>query len=385
VYLDHAATTPVDPRVLAAMLPHFAQSYGNPSSIHFFGQQAEAAVEAARQGVASVLGCTPSEVIFTGCGSESDNLALRGAAFAARERRGADRLLISPVEHAAVMQTARQLRQHFGFHIDWLPIDAYGRVDPDDLRRRLTPATAVVSIVCANNEIGTVNPIAMLTGECRAAGMPFHTDAVQAASQLPIDVRDLGVDLLALGAHKFYGPKGVGALYARDGVAFLPWMTGGSQEGGRRAGTHNVPLIVGLSEALRLTALERAQRNAHRAALRDRIIGEALERIPEIQLTGHPVDRLPNHASFVMRGVDGNALLAALDLEGFACSSGSACKSGAPEPSEILLALGLPPALALGSLRVSVGKDTHTEDVDRFLEVLPHIVARLRRSSSGIQ
>jgi len=383
VYLDHAATTPVDPRVLEAMLPHFSQAYGNPSSVHTFGQQAEAAVESARAGVATILGCSPSELVFTGCGSESDNLALRGAAFAERQRRTADRILISPVEHAAVLQTARQLQRHFGFQLDWLPVDPYGRVSPDDLREKLSPSTAVVSIVYANNEIGTINPIAALAAECRAIGIPFHTDAVQAASQLPIDVGTLGVDLLAVGAHKFYGPKGVGALFVKDGLALLPWLTGGSQEHGLRAGTHNVPLIVGLAEALRLTSRERDQRNAPMAALRDRIIRSVLDRVSDSQLTGHPTERLPNHASFVFRGVDGNALLAALDLEGFACSSGSACKSGAPEPSEILLAIGLPASLALGSLRVTVGRDTRSEDIDRFLDLLPQVIARLRRTASA--
>jgi cysteine desulfurase len=367
------------------MLPYFSQAYGNPSSVHTFGQQADAAVEAARAGVAAVLGCTASEVIFTGCGSESDNLALRGAAFAERDRRAADRLLISPVEHPAVLRTARQLEQHFGFHIDWLRVDQYGRVAPDELHTQLLPSTAVVSIVYANNEIGSINPIPALGAMCRDRGIPFHTDAVQAASQLPVDVQRLGVDLLALGAHKFYGPKGIGALYVQDGLALLPWLTGGSQEHGLRAGTHNVPLIVGLAEALRLTALERLQRNAHMAALRDRIIRGVLERVPDARLTGHPAERLPNHASFVMRGVDGNALLAALDLEGFACSSGSACRSGAPEPSEILLALGLPPALALGSLRVTVGKDTRPDDVERFLDSLPSAVDRIRRLASARQ
>jgi cysteine desulfurase len=382
VYLDHAATTPVDPRVVEAMLPHFSRTYGNPSSVHTFGQQAEAAVEAARARVAAVLGCAPSEVIFTGCGSESDNLALRGTAFAERQRRGADRLLISPVEHAAVLQTARQLQEHFGFQIDWLPVDAHGRVAAEQLRARLTARTAVVSIVYANNEIGTVNVMAGLAAECRAAGVPIHTDAVQAASQLTVDVQELGVDLLALGAHKFYGPKGVGALFIRSDLHLLPTLTGGSQEHGLRAGTHNVPLIVGMAEALQLTSLERARRNAHMTGLRDRVIAGVLEHVPNAQLTGHPTERLPNHASFVFRGVDGNALLAALDLEGFACSSGSACKSGAPEPSEILLALGLPADLALGSLRVTVGKDTRPEDIERFLDVLPQVIARLRRSSS---
>jgi cysteine desulfurase len=379
VYLDHAATTPVDPRVLAAMLPYFSETFGNPSSVHVYGQRADAAIETARAGVAAALGCSAAEVVFTGCGSESDNLALRGAAFAERQRRGADVLLLSPVEHPAVLRTARQLEQRFGFRIEWLRVDGDGRVPPDELRARLSPRAAIVSIVYANNEIGSLNAIAELSAACREMGVPFHTDAVQAASQLPIEVGPLGVDLLALGAHKFYGPKGVGALYRREGMILLPWLTGGGQEHGLRAGTHNVPLIVGLAEALRLTALERDQRNAHMAPLRDRIIRGVLEAIPDAALTGHPTERLPNHASFVMRGTDGNALLAALDIEGFACSSGSACKSGTPEPSEILLAIGLPPELALGSLRVTVGKDTLPEDVVRFLEVLPRTVERVRK------
>ncbi len=379
VYLDHAATTPVDPRVLAAMLPYFSETFGNPSSVHTYGQRADAAIEAARDRVASVVGCSASEIIFTGCGSESDNLALRGAAFAERQRRGADTLLLSPVEHPAVLRTARQLEESFGFRIEWLRVDEYGRVAPEELRARLSTRAAVVSIVYANNEIGSLNPIEELASASREMDVPFHTDAVQAASQLPIDVRVLGVDLLALGAHKFYGPKGVGALFRREGLVLLPWMTGGGQEHGLRAGTHNVPLIVGLAEALRLTALEREQRNAHMAPLRDRIIQGVLERTPEASLTGHPSERLPNHASFVIRGVEANALLAALDLEGFACSSGSACKSGAPEPSEILLAIGLPPALALSSLRVTVGKDTRLDEIERFLDVLPRTVERVRR------
>ncbi len=329
--------------------------------------------------MASIVGCSASEIVFTGCGSESDNLALRGAAFAERQRRGADTLLLSPVEHPAVLRTARQLEESFGFRIEWLRVDEYGRVAPEELRARLSPRAAVVSIVYANNEIGSLNPIAALAAVCREGGVPFHTDAVQAASQLPIDVRVLGVDMLALGAHKFYGPKGVGALYRREDLVLLPWMTGGGQEHGLRAGTHNVPLIVGLAEALRLTALEREQRNAHMAPLRDRIIQGVLERIPVASLTGHPSERLPNHASFVIRGVEANALLAALDLEGFACSSGSACKSGAPEPSEILLAIGLPPALALSSLRVTVGKDTRLDEIERFLDLLPLTVERVSR------
>jgi len=384
VYLDHAATTPVDPRVLAAMLPYFTDDFGNPSSVHRFGQRAEAAVDMARGHVAEVLGCDPSEIVFTACGSESDNLALRGAAFAERERRGADTLVVSAVEHPAVSRTARQLQDHFGFRLEIVPVDSTGRVTAEALRPHLTARTAVVSIVYANNEIGTLNPVAELAAECRALGIPVHTDAVQAASQLSVDVRALSVDLLALGAHKFYGPKGVGALYVRSGLHILPWLTGGSQEHGQRAGTHSVPLIVGIAEALRLAATEREPRNRHMLGLRDRILRAVLERIPFASLTGHPTERLPNHASFVLRGVDGNALLTALDLQGFACSSGSACKSGTPEPSEILLALGLSPQEALGSLRVTVGKDTRPEDVERFVDLLPVTAAGLHRQGADL-
>jgi cysteine desulfurase len=383
VYLDYAATTPVDPRVLAAMLPYFTDDFGNPSSVHRFGQRAEAAVDLARARVAEVLGCDPSEIVFTSCGSESDNLALRGAAFAERERRGADTLVVSAVEHPAVLRTARQLRDQFAFRLEVIPVDATGRVTAEALRPLLTVRTAVVSVVYANNEIGTINPVSGLAAECRALDIPMHTDAVQAASQLPVDVAALGVDLLALGAHKFYGPKGVGALYVRSGRRLLPWLTGGSQEHGRRAGTHNVPLIVGLAEALRLAAAERQARNRHMIGLRNRIVRAVLDRIPFACLTGHPTERLPNHASFVLRGVDGNALLAALDLHGYACSSGSACKAGTPEPSEILLALGMPPQDALGSLRVTVGKDTRQEDVEGFLDVLPATASALRRQGAG--
>ncbi len=383
VYLDHAATTPVDPRVLAAMLPYFSETYGNPSSVHAFGQRAEAALERAREQVSGVLGCRPAEVVFTACGSESDNLALRGAAFAERHRRGADTILVSAVEHPAVLKTARQLEQEFGFRLVVLAVDACGHVSPAALAEHLSPRVAVVSILYANNEIGTIHPIASLAALCRDLGVVFHTDGVQAASQLPIDVGQLGVDLLALGAHKFYGPKGVGVLYVRDGLDLLPWLTGGGQEQGRRPGTHNVPLAIGLAEALALTAAERPARNAHQQRLRDRIISTVGQRVEGARLTGHPSLRLPNHASFVFPEVDGNALLAALDARGFACSSGSACKSGTPEPSETLLALGLTPALALASLRVTVGKDTDPQDVERFLEILPQVVAALRRPADA--
>lgn len=383
VYLDHAATTPVAAEVLAAMLPCFSEDFGNPSSVHRWGQAAEARVERARAAVAGLLRAQPEEVIFTSGGSESDNLALRGAALAARQARGADHLLTTAVEHPAVLHTARALAARHGFRLELLPVDGHGLVDPQSLRQRLRPETALVSILYANNEIGTVNPIAELAAECRARGVTFHTDAVQAASLLEVDVQALGVDLLSLGAHKFYGPKGVGVLYRRAGVALAPAQTGGSQEGGLRAGTHSVPLIVGLAEALRLAAARRATDAARFTGWRRALIEGVAERIPESTLTGHPDRRLPNHASFALRGLDGNALLAALDLAGFACSSGSACKTGSPEPSEVLLALGLAPEWALGSLRVTFGRLNQEGDAQALLEALVQGVARLRQSGAA--
>jgi cysteine desulfurase len=379
IYLDYAATTPVEPRVLQAMLPFFGETFGNPSSVHTFGQQAEAALETARETVARWLNCRPDEVIFTSCGSESDNLALRGASLAMRKQRRANHLLISPVEHHAVTNTAKQLADLHGFELEFLPVDEFGMVHPAAVADRLRPETALVSVMYANNEIGTINPIAEIGAICRARGVPFHSDAVQGAAYLSADVHALSVDLFAIGAHKFYGPKGVGALYVRKGTPLVPHLTGGGQESGRRAGTHNIPYIVGLAEAFGLVQNEREQRAARLKPLRDRLIGQVLEEIPRSQLTGHPLERLPNHASFVFEGADGNALLTLLDVAGFACSSGSACKTGNPEPSEVLLALGLPPAWALGSLRVTLGTDTTPEQLEAFIAALPGLVAKARR------
>jgi cysteine desulfurase len=378
VYLDYAATTPVDERVLASMLPYFNQNFGNPSSIHIYGQQAEAALEDAREQVASLLNCQSREVIFTSCGSESDNLALRGMALAGRKLRSANHILISPVEHHAVSRTAQQLASLFGFELEYLPVDNTGKVSPGDLERRLREDTALVSVMYANNEIGTINPVAEIGAICRARGIPFHTDAVQAGGYLPVDVQALNVDLLSLGAHKFYGPKGVGVLYARHGLPLEPVQTGGSQEFGYRAGTQNVPYIVGLACAFELAQRERSARNAHLQALRDYLIGAVLEAVPDAKLSGHPSDRLPNHASFVFKQVDGNQLLMLLDMAGFACSSGSACKTGSPEPSEVLIAIGLEPAWALGSLRVTLGTHTSAEDIEKLVSVLPGLVEKSR-------
>lgn len=378
-YLDHAATTPLDPRVLQAMLPCFNEDYGNPASVHGYGQRAEAAVEGARASLAAHLHCAPQELVFTSGGTESNNLALRGAALAARRQRGACHLLVSPVEHDSVAKTAAALADQFDFELEWLPVDRFGRVDPADVARRLRPETALVSVILANNEIGSLNLLAEIGAICREHGIALHSDAVQAAAHLPLDVASLQVDLLSLSAHKFHGPKGVGALYVRQGTALLPQQIGGSHEEGRRAGTLNVPLIVGLGYALELTQSELQAQGQRLKPLRDELIQGVLKTIPDAQLTGHPSERLANHASFVFAGVDGNALLMLLDDAGFACSSGSACKTANPEPSQVLLALGLTPQAALGSLRVSLGRQTTSGQVQALLAVLPALVARARQ------
>ena len=382
IYLDYAATTPVDSRVLDAMLPYFNASFGNPSSVHRYGQVAEAAVDSARETVASVLNCRANEIVFTSCGSESDNLALRGAMLAGR-KNNRNWLLTSYVEHHAVSKTAEQLEQYFNIHVEWLPVDARGMVTPEAMRAAVCDATALASVMLANNEIGTINPIAELAAICHEHGILVHTDAVQAAAYLDVDVQTLGVDMLSLGAHKLYGSKGIGALYVRKGTELLPHLTGGGQEFGLRAGTQNVPYIVGFAEAMRLAKEEREQRVAHVRPLRDQIVGRVLEEIPDSQLTGHPENRLPNHASFVFKDVDGNLLLQFLDANGFACSSGSACKTGNPEPSEVITALGLSRDWALGSLRVTLGKDSTPAQIDSFLKTLPDLVANARKLNHG--
>ncbi|MBK5107751.1 MAG: cysteine desulfurase [Anaerolineales bacterium] len=378
VFLDYASTTPVDSRVIDVMLPYFNQSYGNSSSIHRMGQRAENALEESRHTIAKIIGATDKEIIFTSCGSESDNLALRGVAFSQKEKRAATHILISAVEHHAVSKTAIQLGELHGFDIETIPVDQYGLVDPEEVKLRLRDETAIVSIIFANNEIGSINPIHEIGKICRSHGVPFHTDAVQAAAHLPIDVNFLNVDLLSLGAHKFYGPKGVGALYIREGTPIIPAQTGGGQEFNLRAGTHNIPLIVGMSEAFILAQSDHEERNIHYSHMRDLLLSTISETIHETRITGHPSKRLPNHASFAFHNVDGNTLLMMLDAAGFACSSGSACKTGSPEPSDVLLAMGLPPEWALGSLRVTLGQQTSLEDLENFLDTLPNLVDKVR-------
>ena len=381
IYLDHAATTPVDPRVVEAMLPYWTEQYGNPSSIYSLGRAAARAMEAARETVAGILHCEPREVIFTSCGTESDNLAIRGVAFARRAAGQGNHIITSSIEHHAVGHTVEQLVKHFGFEATFLPVDRYGVVDPDEVRKAIRRDTVLISIMYANNEIGTIEPIAEIGAIAREHGIPFHTDAVQAGGALSLDVNALNVDLLSLSAHKFYGPKGVGVLYARRGVTFWPMQTGGGQERNRRAGTENVPYIVGLATALRLAYEELEEHNARLVRLRDRLIQGVLESIPDSQLTGHPTNRLPNSASFVFRGIEGESILLNLDMEGICASSGSACTSASLEPSHVLLALGLPHEVAHGSLRLTLGRSNTEEQVDRVLEVLPGIVQKLRAMS----
>jgi cysteine desulfurase len=378
IYLDYSATTPVDPRVVDAMRPFFSDSFGNPSSVHRYGQVAEAAMDSARETVASILNCSPEEIIFTSCGSESDNLAIRGAAYAMREKTGAKWILAARAEHPAVTRTLSHLAKYEGFLIEWLDVDQDGMIIPDTVSKAICENTAIVSVMYANNEIGTINPIHEIAEVCKANHVLFHTDAVQAAAYLPLDVESLGVDMMSLGGHKFYGPKGVGALYVRRGTPLISHLTGGGQEFSLRAGTQNVPYIVGFAEALRLTNEERDQRVTQVRPLRDQVIGTVLEAIPDSQLTGDLEARLPHHASFAFKDVDGNLLLTLLDAAGFACSSGSACKTGNPEPSEVMNAIGLSRDWGLGSLRVTLGVHTTATDVDSFLKALPGLVQKAR-------
>jgi cysteine desulfurase len=381
VYLDHAATTAVDPRVVEAMLPYWTARYGNPSSVYRLGREAHQALDQARQTVANILNCTPNEVIFTGCGTESDNLAVRGVALERRHNAKKNHIITSPIEHHAIGHTVEQLRKYLGFDVTYVPVDRDGLVDPAAVEQAIRPDTALISIMYANNEVGVIEPIAEIGAIARAHKIPFHTDAVQAGGTLSLDVKALGVDLLSLSAHKFYGPKGIGVLYARKGVPFLPMQTGGGHERSRRAGTENLAYIVGLATALRLAYDEAEESNARIAGLRDRLVAGVLERIPHSQLTGHPVRRLPNSASFVFSYIEGESILLNLDLLGVAASSGSACTSASLEPSHVLIAMGYPHEIAHGSLRLTLGKENTAEDVDYVLDILPGIVEKLRKMS----
>jgi len=374
IYLDHAATTPLDARVLDRMMPYLTSEYGNASSIYTIGRHAMQAIDRSREQVAETLQCRPSEIAFVGCGSESDNLAIKGMAFASQKK--GNHIITSSIEHHAVLHTCQYL-DRFGFQTTYLPVDEYGMVDPDAVARAITDQTILVSVMYANNEVGTIEPIAEIGRICRARKIPFHVDAVQAGGALPLDVAELKVDLLSLSAHKFNGPKGMGILYTRQGMRILPQLQGGSQERGRRAGTEDVASIVGAAEALRLAYEELPTAAPRIALLRDRLIEGILE-IPRTRLTGHPTQRLANNASFAFEGVEGESILLNLDMLGIAASTGSACTSGSVEPSHVLIALGLSSDWSHGSLRLTLGKKNTQEDIDYVLSVLPGIVEKLR-------
>ena len=378
IYLDHAATTPLRPEALEAMLPYLTDHFGNASSPHAAGRRARQGLDEAREGIASILGAKPREIVFTSGGSEADNLAIKGAAWAASAK--GRHIVTSAVEHKAVLHAAAILERS-GFEITVVPVDRYGRVDPEEVDSAINEHTTLVSIMYANNEVGTIQPIAEIGAICRRRGVLFHTDAIQAGGYLPLDVDNLGVDLLSLAAHKLYGPKGVGALFVRQGTALLPQIQGGAQERQRRAGTENVAGIVGFARALELAQADPAARdaeNARLAGLRDRLLG-AVRDLPGVELSGHPVERLPHSASWLIDAVEGGDLVAALDLEGVEGSTGSACTSGSAEPSHVLLAMAIPAQRAHGALRLTAGRGTSSPDVDRAAEVLRSAIGRMRR------
>ena len=379
VYLDHSATTAVDESVLEAMLPFFRGSYGNPNSLHAWGREVRSSLDRAREQVASLLGAQPREILFTGGGSEADNLALKGVAWARKDK--GRHLITSAIEHHAVLDAMKWLGKN-GFEVTVLPVDPEGFVSPQALEEAIRPDTILASVMFANNEIGTVEPVAALGEVCRKHGVLFHTDAVQAAGHLPMDLSALPVDLMTLAAHKMYGPKGVGALYVRSGLKLVPLIHGGGQEFGLRSGTENTPYVVGFGAAAALAAERLARGDMDRErALRDRLIDGVLARIEDAFLTGSRTRRLPYHASFCIPRVEGEAMLLRLDFAGIGASSGSACTSGSLDPSHVLLALGLPHEIAHGSVRMTLGKDTTEEDIDYVLETFPPIVETLRALS----
>lgn len=378
VYLDHAATTPLASEVLEVMLPFLDQTFGNPSSIYKKGREARAALDAARDKIAAFLGASSGEIYFTSGGSEADNLALKGYALANRAK--GKHLITSSVEHHAVFDTMKYLEK-MGFEVTYLPVDEYGMVSPEELEKAIKSDTILVSIMYANNEVGTINPIPELARISREAGAAFHTDAVQAGGVLDLDVTKLGVDMLSLSAHKFYGPKGVGLLYLRKGIRVDPLIHGGAQERGKRAGTENVAGIVGMAKALELAYGSREEHNRRITAMREQLILGLRDRIPEIKLNGHPTQRLPNNVNISIRYIEGESLLLSLDMQGVAASSGSACTSGSLDPSHVLLAMGIPHEIAHGSLRLTLGRENTAEDVEYLLDVLPPIVTKLRAMS----
>lgn len=378
VYMDHAATTPVHPKALEAMLPYFSEKYGNPSSIYGIAREGRKALDDARETVAGILGAKTTEIIFTSGGSEGDNAALKGAAFASKSK--GNHIITSSIEHHAVLHSCHFLEK-FGFEVTYLPVDNYGIVDPDELARAITDKTILVSIMMANNEVGTVQPIAEIGKLLKGKNITFHTDAVQAAGALPLDVNELGVNLLTLSAHKFYGPKGVGILYLKRATPFLSQQQGGGQERNRRAGTENVPGIVGMTTALKLAVENLESNNRHNTQLRERLVKGLLGSVPKVRYNGHQTKRLPNNVNLSFEYVEGESILLNLDMMGVAASSGSACTSASLEPSHVLMAMGIPVEIAHGSLRLTLGASNTEEDVDYVVSLLPGIVERLRAMS----
>ncbi|MBA7622367.1 Cysteine desulfurase IscS [subsurface metagenome] len=378
IYLDYAATTPTHPEVVKAMLPYFTDAFGNPSSIHSYGQESKGAIEEARVKVADLIGARDEEIVFTSGGTEADNFAIKGVAYA-NEIKG-DHIITSSIEHHAVIETCKFLERR-GFRVTYLPVDEYGLVDPNDVKKAITGKTILISVMQASNEVGTVEPIAEIGRIAKEAGIYFHTDAVQTVGHIPVDVNELGVDLLSMSAHKLYGPKGVGALYIRKGTKLIPFMHGGEQERRRRASTENIPGIVGFGKAVELAQQEISEEAERLAYLRDQLIKGLLERIDHTRLNGHPIMRLPNNVNVSVDFIEGESMLLNLDLEGICASTGSACSSASLEPSHVLLALGLAHEQAHGSLRFSLGKWSTDEEIERVLDVLPGIVAKLRAMS----
>ncbi len=378
IYLDYAATTPCDPEVIKAMQPYFFEKFGNPSSIHSFGQEAKKAIEESRETVASFLGAKPEEIVFTSGGTESDNFAVKGAAFA-RKNKG-DHIITSVIEHHAILEPCKFLEK-MGFKVTYVKVDKYGLVNPEDIKKAITDKTILISVMHANNEIGVIEPIAEIGKIAKEKGIYFHTDAVQTVGHIPVNVDELNVDLLSLSAHKFYGPKGVGVLYIRKGTRIERFLDGGDQERGRRASTHNTPGIVGVGKAIELCRDKMDEETKFQAALRDKLIKEISKKIPEVCLNGHPNKRLPNNVNFSVKYIEGESMLLNLDMLGIAASTGSACTSTSLEPSHVLLAIGLPHEIAHGSLRFTFGRWSKADDADYLLERLPKIVQTLRAMS----
>ena len=378
VYMDNAATTALRRDVLDAMMPYLTDIYGNPSSLHYFGQEAHKAVENARHQVASALNAEDNEIVFTGCGTEADNMALKG--IAEKYQSKGKHIITSSVEHHAILHTCEYLEKH-GFEVTYLPVDEYGMVKAEQVRDAIRSDTILVSIMFANNEVGTIMPIKEIGAVCREKGVLFHTDAVQAVGHVAIDVKAMNIDLLSLSAHKLHGPKGVGALYIRKGIVVPPLLHGGAQERRKRAGTENVAGIVGLGKAIEIACSDIEGTSKRICYLRDKLINGIEASIPEVKLNGHRTERLPGNVNFSIKYIEGESILLMLDINGIAASSGSACTSGSLDPSHVLLAMGMPHETAHGSLRLTLGDDTTEDDIDYVLEVLPEIVVKLRKMS----